>query len=494
MTERAYLAIDLGAGSGRVILGRFGESELHLDELHRFPQAWEQEDGHQRWSMRVLLENVEKGLVAAGKQTLIDPAAIRSVGVDTWGVDFGLLDADGELIANPVCYRDSRTDGRPDEFFGRISAEEVYASTGIQTMQLNTLFQLVAQVSDGQWPTETRRLLMMPDLVHHHLCGAQVGEYTIASTSQLLSAVRREWDARLLEAVGVPAEVMPELVLPGTRLGPLRPELRAASGLVNLDVVAPAAHDTASAVVGVPLEEGWAYLSSGTWSLLGVEAEEPALTDLAREYNFTNEGGAFGKIRLLKNVTGLWILESCRELWREQEFDVSHETLLAGLSSEEPGSTFLDPDDPRFLNPGNMLDEIHAYLRETEQAIPTDPVAMTRTILESLALRYAEVTRMLGEITGHPLRGIHVVGGGSQNDFLNQATASATGLPVRAGPVEATAIGNLLVQAIADGAYGDLAAARRFVAGATVVRTFEPRARERWSAGLQAVLERKRAE
>ena len=492
MEERAYLAVDLGAGSGRVILGRFGDSELRLDELHRFPQVWTQEGGHQRWAMRELLGNVEQGLAAAGKQALVDPAAIRSVGVDTWGVDYGLVDAGGELLANPVCYRDSRTDGRPAELFRRVPVEEVYASTGIQTMQLNTLFQLLAQVADGEWPAEARRLLMMPDLVHHHLCGAEVGEYTIASTSQLLSARRREWDAQLLAAIGVPLEVMPELVLPGTRLGALLPGLRAATGLANLDVVAPAAHDTASAVVGVPLAEGWAYLSSGTWSLLGVEAEAPVLTDLAREYNFTNEGGAFGKIRLLKNVTGLWILESCRELWREQGLDASHETLLAGLCSDEPGSTFLDPDDPRFLNPANMLEELHAYLRETDQAVPTDPVAMTRVILESLALRYAEVVRMLGEITGQPLHGVHVVGGGSQNDFLNQATASATGLPVRAGPVEATAIGNLLVQAIADGVFADLDAARRFVAGATEVRTFEPRARERWGRCRRAAMERKR--
>lgn len=461
--EHAYLAVDLGATSGRVILGIFREDELRLEELHRFEQPVERAGGHQRWVLPALLAEVETGLRAAGAQTLVDPATIRSVGVDSWGVDFGLLDASGELVENPVCYRDSRTDGKLEELLTRIPAAELYARTGIQLMSINTLFQLFAQVSSGEWPANAARFLMIPDLVHHHLCGRTKGEFTIASTSQILRAGQAEWDTELLAAAGVPAEVMPELVQPGTLLGPLREELRKATGLTRLEVVAPSAHDTASAVVGTPLEEGWAYLSSGTWSLLGVETHEPVLGEAARAHNFTNEGGAFGTNRLLKNVTGLWILEQCRKRWREEGLDVGYETLLAGLDPETPGSVFIDPDDPRFLNPADMVAELRGYLSETGQAVPADHIGVTRVILESLAKRFAEVVGQLEEITGRAVRGVHIVGGGSQNSFLSRATSVASGLPVRTGPVEATAIGNLLVQGIRDDLFPDLPSAREWL-------------------------------
>lgn len=464
MGERAYLAVDLGATSGRVILGVLRENELHLEELHRFAQPVAHEGGHQRWALPELLREIEAGLAAAGAQTLVDPATIRSVGVDTWGVDYGLLDADGRLLENPVCYRDPRTEGRYEELLQRVPPAELYARTGIQLMSINTVVQLYAQVAAGEWPEGVAHFLMMPDLVHHHLCGSLVGEFTIASTSQLLRAGRSEWDAELLAAAGVPAAVMPELVPPGTRLGPLNEALQRATGLVGLEVVAPPAHDTASAVVATPLEEGWAYLSCGTWSLLGVETTAPVLGEAARQHNFTNEGGAYGTNRLLKNVTGLWILESCRAKWRERGLDVDYEALLAGLDPEQRGGVFIDPDDPRFLNPTDMVAELHTYLAETGQAVPADHVGLTRVILESLAKRYAEVLEQLEEITGRAVRGVHIVGGGSRNTFLARAAAIAAGRPVRTGPVEATAIGNLLVQAIADGLFPDLASARGWLA------------------------------
>lgn len=477
----SYLAVDLGAGSGRVILGRFADEGLRLEELHRFEVQNRPVDGHDRWDFGRMLAEIVTGLRAARDQVLVDPASIRSVGVDSWGVDFGLLDEAGVLLGDPVCYRDQRTDGVLRELLRRVPASEIYGRTGIQFMPFNTVVQLLAQVAAGEWPEAAHRFLMVPDLVHRHLSGVATGEFTNATTTQLLNAEFGVWDERLLSAVGVPLDVMPPLVTPGTRLGGLTPELRNATGLETLEVVIPATHDTASAVAGTPLEDGWAYLSSGTWSLLGVEIPSPVLTELAHRHNFTNEGGVSNTFRLLKNVMGLWLLESCRRSWDRAEKSVSHAELAAGLRDTEPGHVFLQPDELRFLHPDDMVAEIRSYLEETGQRAPDDPIELTRIVLESLALRYACVVKKIQEVTGQPVRGIHIVGGGSRNSFLNQATASATGLPVRAGPTEATAIGNLLVQGIGDGALRDLAEAREFVARAMPHEEFLPRAGEQWA-------------
>jgi len=478
--------VDLGAGSGRVMLGRLREDALELQELHRFAQPVAFEGGHERWMLDRLLAEVMTGLHAAGEQQLVDPAEIRSVGVDGWGVDYGLLDDAGTLIENPVCYRDPRTDGMLEALLGKVPVKQIYASTGIQLMPINTSVQILAQVAAGEWPTQAKRLLMIPDLVHRHLSGVSTGEVTNASTTQLLHSGTREWDAQMLRAVGVAAEIMPPLVQPGTRLGSLLPEHRATAGLSRLEVVAPATHDTASAVAGTPLSPGWAFLSSGTWSLLGIETSDPVLGDEAQRRNVTNEAGVYGTNRLLKNVMGLWLLESCRRVWESEGIGLSHEELLGALQGAVEGAAIgdvhIDVDDTRFLNPENMVAEISAYLAERGLVIPSSPVGFARLILESLALRCAQVLDDLMTITSQKVRGIHVIGGGSRNNFLNQALASATGLAVRAGPVEATAIGNIVVQAIADHTLEDHSAARTFVAGTSTVRVFQPRDVDRWAA------------
>ncbi|MCH2278634.1 MAG: rhamnulokinase [Vicinamibacterales bacterium] len=480
--ERAYLAVDLGAASGRVMLGRLSEDALELEELHRFAQPVAFEGGHERWMLDRLLTEVMNGLHAVGQQQLVDPAEIRSVGVDGWGVDYGLLDDWETLIENPVCYRDPRTDGMLEALLSKLPAQQIYARTGIQFMPINTSVQILAQIAAGEWPTQAKRLLMIPDLIHRHLSGVSTGEVTNASTTQLLHAGTREWDAQMLRAVGVAPEIMPSLVQPGTRLGCLLPEYRASTGLNRLEVVVPATHDTASAVAGTPLSPGWAFLSSGTWSLLGIETSDPVFGDEAQCRNVTNEAGVYGTNRLLKNVMGLWMLESCRRIWESEGIGLSHKELLGGLQSAVIGDVHIDVDDMRFLNPKNMVREISSYLVERGQAIPSSPVGFARVILESLALRCAQVLDDLMTITSQKVRGIHVIGGGSRNNFLNQALASATGLAVRAGPVEATTIGNIMVQAIADDALEHHSAARTFVANTSTVRVFQPRDAGRWAA------------
>ena len=465
---RAYVAVDLGAGSGRVIVGRCAEGRIELEEVHRFTHELRTVDGHERWSLARILAEVEHGLAAAARAT---GGAVRSVGVDGWGVDHGFLNGRGELLADPIGYRDARTEGKLAELLALVPREELHGRTGIQCMPINTSVQLFAQVRAGEWPAEARRLLMVPDLVHRHLCGSEVGEVTNASTTQLLDARTRTWDRELCAKLGIPAQVLPELVPAGTVLGTMHAELARRLGFATAPrIVAPGTHDTASAVAGTPLEPGWAYLSSGTWSLVGLETAEPVLGARAAEANVTNEAGVFGTNRLLKNVMGLWLLESCRRAWSAKGTVLAHDALQQALAGRAPLAQRLDVDDARFLNPPDMPQALAAYLAETGQAALTGELELSQLVLESLARRYAEVLALLGALTGTRPRGLHVVGGGSQNEFLNRRTAAATGLPVRAGPVEATALGNLAVQAIADGTFPDLAAAR-----AALARSFTPR-------------------
>lgn len=474
MAASAYVAVDLGAGSGRVVLGRFDDEAVELEVVHRFPQPMAHVDGHDRWLFGGMLAEIERGLALVAARLRERPAQLRSVGVDSWGVDFGLLDARGELVADPVRYRDARTDGMLDELCRLVPRAELYRRTGIQFQPFNTLVQLLAQTRQGAWPRGATRLLMIPDLVHRHLSGRAVGEVTNASTTQALDPHTRAWIPELLRAVGVPPAVMPELVAPGTRLGPLRRELRERLGLPDIAVVCPATHDTASAVAGTPLEHGFAFVSSGTWSLVGLELAAPVLTPAARDAGFTNEAGVGGTTRLLANCMGLWLFESCRERFAARGDALPLGALLARVAAAPPSAVLLEPDDPRFLNPADMVLAIGAQLRERGAEAPADQVGLCRLILDSLARRYAVLVERLTRTTGRAVAGLHVVGGGSQNDFLNQATANATGLPVRAGPVEATAIGNLTVQAMHDGRFRDLGAARAFLCRALPVREFTP--------------------
>jgi rhamnulokinase len=474
-----HLAVDLGAGSGRVVLGCLGEGGLVLDEVHRFHYPAARAGGRLRWPFGRILDGLKEGLAAGRRAAGAGRGGIATVGVDSWGVDYGLLDAGGRLLEDPVCYRDHRTDGAMERVLREVPRAEIFHRTGIQFLEFNTLFQLHVQAHEGL-PPGARRLLMIPDLCHHALCGATAGEYTNASTTQLLDVRTRRWADDLFSRLSLPRELMPDLVPPGTVLGETRASLQKELGLEAMRVVAPATHDTASAVAGTPLEPGWAYVSSGTWSLVGVERASPLVNDAVARANFTNEGGAFGTVRFLKNVMGLWILDSCRHDWEERGLSADLESLLAAAEAIERPPGLVYPDHPRFFHPASMTAELQGALAETGQWVPDDPARLARVVLDSLAFRYASVVRTIETLTGEPVRGLHIVGGGCQNDYLNQATADAARLPVRAGPAEATATGNVLLQAVASGRISSLDEGRRLVAQAVRPRLFEPRERPGW--------------
>jgi rhamnulokinase len=475
----AFLAVDLGAGSGRACLGRFDGTGPLLTEVRRFVYPPAHRDGHLRWDLAHIVREVREAVREAGRVALARGERLASVGVCSWGVDYGLVDDGGRLLEDPVCYRDARTEGAIDSVTGRVPREEIFARTGIQFLPFNTLYQLEAHAREGL-PAAGSRLLMIPDLCHHALAGTSSGEYTNASTTQMLSLATRDWDRELASRLGLPAQLLPPLVPPGTDAGPLLPDLAAEAGLAGTRVVVPATHDTASAVVGTPLEPGWAYISSGTWSLVGVERTQPLTSAAAARANLTNEGGAFGTVRLLKNVMGLWILEQCRKEWGAVGRDLSAADLAAGAASLDAPILLVDPDEPRFLAPDSMVAALRAALREAGHTTPDELPRLAKVVLDSLASRYAQVVDTIEALTGDTIHGIHIVGGGSLNDYLNQATADASGRPVRTGPVEATALGNAIVQAIAAGRFRDLADARRHVAAAIACRIFEPRAGSRW--------------
>jgi rhamnulokinase len=474
LTDPARLrlaAVDLGAESGRVVVGALDGERLTLDEVHRFPNAAVRLGGTLHWDVLRLWGDVEAGLRRAGAD-----GDVATVAVDTWGVDFGLLDARGRLIANPVHYRDRRTEGVPERVFDVVPRGEVYATTGVQVMPINTLFQLASMAFDGDPALERADgLLLMADLFSSWLSGARVAEYTNATTTQCLDAHTRDWARPMLERLGIPTRILPEVADPGTRLGRLLPELAGAAGLAGTEVVLAGSHDTASAVAGTPLASPrTAYLSSGTWSLLGLEVPGPVINAASAAANLTNEGGVAGTIRLLRNVAGLWLVqESRRALWPTG--GVPSYAEIAAMAEAAPAMTaFIDPDDERFLRPGDLPARIRAFCRETGQPEPDDHGTLFRVILESLALRYAVVLAELAAASGVEPDGVHVVGGGANNALLNRLTAGATGLRVEAGPVEATAIGNLLVQAVATGHLATLAEGRELVRRSFPTTTFDP--------------------
>lgn len=472
-----HVAIDLGAGSGRALLGRADDAGLSLREVHRFTYGPRPSAGRLRWDMAALHDGLTAGLAAARAAARAAGQRVSSVGVDAWGVDYGLIDAAGRLVEEPIAYRDPRTDGVMEAVAARVPRAEIFRRTGIQFLPFNTLYQLVAHVRDGL-PADAAGVLLMPDLCHLFLCGSRCGEYTDASTTQLLDAATRQWDDALFARLGLPRALMPALVDPGTDLGPLRPALQAGADGPPIRVVAPATHDTASAVVGTPLAPGWAYISSGTWSLVGVERRAPLRTAEAEAANFTNEGGAGGTIRFLKNVMGLWVLEGCRREWGGAAPDI--DALVAGAAALPGPVGAIDVDDLGLLHPASMLAAIRAQLTATGQRVPDAPIEMARVVFDSLALGYARVVAAIERLTGEPIAGIHVVGGGSRNAYLNQATADATGKPVLAGPVEATAAGNIIVQAVAAGSFASIAEGRAALARGLELTRFEPRASDVW--------------
>jgi len=471
----AYIAVDLGAGSGRVFLAAFDERELLLQEISRFQYPPTVVAGHLRWNLPKIFVEIKEGVRIAGARARELGRRIQSIGVDSWGVDYGLFGTDGKLVEWPICYRDERTQGVMEEVFALVPREEIFARTGIQFMPINTLFQLYAHAREGI-PAEAEKLLLIPDAINFYLTGKFMTEYTNATTTQMCAAQTGKWDRELLGRLSLPTYLLSEVVSPGAEVAPVQTDIRDDLGMEAVVVVAPATHDTGSAVAGTPLKEGWAYISSGTWSLVGVEREDVLINvDVAR-YNFTNEGGADGTIRFLKNVMGLWLLESCRVEWQRLGVPVDYDSLLPDVAAIRCPDTLIFPDDERFLNPSSMLETIATQLSENDQTMPDDPPAIARLILDSLAFRYASVLQTVELLTGRKVNGVQIIGGGSQNAYLNQATANATSLPVCAGPVEATVIGNALMQAIAGGRFGSLSEARSYVAAKVPLTDFTPQA------------------
>ena len=479
MEHSLYIGVDLGAGSGRVFLAGVAPRELLLEEMRRFYYPAAESAGHLRWDLVSIFNQIKAGAREAGELARRLGRPIYSVGVDSWGVDYGLTDKEGKLVEQPVCYRDQRTQGMMEQVFTRVPRAEIFARTGIQFMAFNTLFQLCAHSQFGI-PDKAARLLLIPDLINLFLSGRAVTEYTNATTTQMVNAETGMWDTEMLARLGLPVNLLAEIVAAGTDLGPLATEIAAELELENVRVVTPATHDTGSAIAGAPLEDGWAYISSGTWSLVGIERGRALINPEVARHNFTNEGGVFGTIRLLKNVMGLWILELCRKEWKERGLDVDYGFLLreVGLRNESAGLIY--PDDARFFNPPSMLDAVAEQLVETGQLVPSDPSALAKVILDSLAFRYGSILSTIESLTGKQIKGVQIVGGGSQNDYLNQATATVTGLPVLAGPAEATVIGNVLVQAIAAGRFVSLAQARAHVAENVQLKRFAPHPSPAW--------------
>jgi rhamnulokinase len=467
-----FLAIDLGAESGRALLGSFDGGRIELREVHRFPNAPVRAAGRLHWDVLGIWREVKEGLARAGRES----GRLESVGVDTWGVDFALLDRDGVLVANPYHYRDTRTEGMMEKAAQRVPEAEIYQTTGIQFMPINTLYQLLA-MEGSPLLDAAGTLLMMPDLIGYWLTGEKACEYTDATTTQLYDANAGEWAWELIRAMGLPLRLFPEIVAPGTLLGPVLAEVARETGVgEELPVTAVASHDTASAVVAVPAEdENFAYISSGTWSLVGVEMPEPAIAPEGMQANFTNEGGFGGTTRFLKNVMGLWLLQECRRTWGREGNHYSYEDLRRLAEALPAAGSLLDPDHPAFLPPGDMPGRIRRFCEETGQSQPEEPGEVVRCVLDSLALKYRWVLERAEEITGRRAAVIHIVGGGVQNTLLCQLTADATRRPVRAGPVEATALGNLMVQAYARGYLGSLGEMRAAVRNSRVgVREYQP--------------------
>ncbi len=478
MSTQNYIAFDLGAESGRAVLGAFDGETLDLREVHRFPNHPVRVSGHLHWDALRLLDEIQNGLERATQPS----REIASIGVDAWGVDYGLLDASGELLGNPWHYRDHRTDGIMEEVFRRVPRERIFRTTGIQFMQLNTLYQLYAATLAGSPVLSMAdKLLLMPDLMNYWLTGEKVSEFTIATTTQFYDPRARDWARPLLEELGIPQRLVPPLVSPSTDLGTLVSPSNV-PGLEHTRVITPASHDTASAVAAVPArDEDYAYISSGTWSLMGVQVREPIIDEQTLRFNFTNEGAASGGFQLLKNLTGLWLLQECRRAWSRAGSEPSYAELLTLAEQAPPFAALIDPDDHSFLNPDDMPAAITQFCERTKQAAPGSQGGIVRCTLESLALKYRHTLGQLETVLGKRLPVIHVVGGGSQNRLLCQMTADACVRPVLAGPVEATALGNILVQMLAQGQLNAQEQARDLVRASFPVTAFEPREGAAWN-------------
>ena len=472
MAELKMLAIDLGASSGRGIVGGFDGEKLTLRENHRFSNDPVITNGRMYWDILRIFHEIKQSIT----KTVLDGDNVSSIGIDTWGVDYALIDKFGRMLANPTHYRDVRTEGIPAEVGRTIPLDELYSRAGIQCLNFNTIFQLAAELKqDPDAFARAERMLQIPDLLNYFLTGNMANEYTILSTGALLDAKARDYALDLTERLGIPSRLFGKIVPPGTTVGTLLPQVLEETGKTDAKVITVASHDTASAVIAVPTqEEDFIYISSGTWSLMGTELKDPLINAQSHALNFTNEGGAMGTIRFLKNIMGLWIIQESRRQWKREGKDYSFAQMEAWAKESKPFQSLINPDHPSFATPGNMPEKIRTFCRETNQHVPETVGEVVRCIYESLALKYRMTAESIEKLMGRNAKVIHVVGGGTKDHFLSQMTADACGIPVAAGPEEATAIGNLMMQAIAAGEVKDLSEARAIVAASFDLKHYEP--------------------
>ena len=494
--KQCFFAVDLGATSGRTILGTFTPEGLEMEDVNRFPNHLIETGGHFYWDIYELYRHIIEGLkIVAQKKD----GEITSIGIDTWGVDFVCVGKDGGFLRQPYSYRDPHTAGAPEAFFKKVARKQVYEWTGIQVMNFNSLFQLdTLRRNNDSALAAADKLLFIPDALSYMLTGEMVTEYTIASTAQLVNANTRKPEDALLRELGLTESNFGRFVYPGEKIGTLTKEVQRMTGLgdipviaffhvitsipavlFDIPVIAVAGHDTASAVASVPaMNPDFAYLSSGTWSLMGVETKGPVITEETESLNFTNEGGVDGTIRLLKNICGMWLLERCRAAWGQ----TSYPELIAEANASEPFRSLINPDDVLFANPADMEQAIQTYCSDSHQPVPQTRGQIVRCIFESLALRYRQVLDNLRTLSPHPIETLHVIGGGSRNELLNRWTANAVGIPVVAGPSEATAIGNIMIQALAAGTAKDIASMRQLINRSISLETFYPEDTDVWDA------------
>ena len=493
--KKYYFAVDLGATSGRTIIGSIEDGRFCLEEVTRFPNNLIEQGGHFYWDVYALYFEIIRGLKEVASRGL----AITSIGIDTWGVDFVLIGDDGAILRNPRAYRDPITFEAMDDYLQHvISKKEIYDITGIQFLNFNSIFQLYAMQKEGNSALKAaQRILFVPDALSWMLTGNEVCEYTIASTSQLLDPRTKQLDERLLASIGLTRSKFGKMVTPGTIIGVLTDEVQKMTGLGAIPVIAVAGHDTASAVAAVPAkDEQFAYLSSGTWSLMGIETKDAIINDLSYERNFTNEGGVEGTTRFLKNICGMWLYERCRKEWAvskaeadRQAAAMSHPELQGSAMQVEAFRSIINPDDALFANPSSMIEAIQHYCRKTGQSVPETPAEICRCIFDSLALRYRQVFQWMQEFAPFKLEILHIIGGGSLNKYLNQFTANATGATVLAGPQEGTAIGNIMLQAESAGSVKDIWEMRRIIANSLELVKYEPTDKAAWDAAFDRYLE-----
>ena len=487
MNKRYILGFDLGASSGRAILGTLANNKLELTEIHRFSNQMQLINGHYFWNIFSLFGELKTGLKKCIREFGIQP---ESIGIDTWGVDFVNLNKEGLILSLPFAYRDSRTNTSMEDLFRIVPEKEVYASTGIQFMQFNSLFQLFSMVKDQSSLLEiTDSILFMPDALNYLFSGVKKSEFTIASTSQMIIPGTCQWNLGLLEKAGIPVHILNEIILPGTILGPIQEEIIKETGSKSIPVIAVASHDTGSAIAAVPCtEKNFVYLSSGTWSIMGIESLHPFISEQTQQLNFTNEGGVEGTTRFLKNIMGMWLIQEVQRIWEEEGFKYTWTEMVELARNSEPFKFLINPDDSMFLNPRSMVQAIRDFCYQTAQGTPQNHSETIRCIYDSLALKYRFTLEQIQEVCDQTVETIHIIGGGANNYFLNQLTADATGMRVIAGPTEATAIGNILVQAKTLGYVGSLDEIRQIVANSFDLVHFTPSKELDWEEAYDKYL------